>query len=635
MSDLEQLLAELEKLKAENALLRAQQQAEAHDGSAVAQNQSKAVATGGMLIEGNVYLGPKTDDPNEALRIYRQVLLQNTAHLTLRGLDKGAADPTQGQKPVGLVNVYIDLNTTVQEPMPSGQPSRKTAKSNPTDAFQSEKSQPLTALKATISNRRMVLLGDPGSGKSTFVRYLTHCLAAHPLEPEAGWLEHLQNWPPNETTILPIPVILRDFAQHHKSPLPERAEVNHLWNFLAARLTAQNLDFARQPLRQVLENGQALVLLDGLDEIPTPPQRRFVRDAVRAFIQRYPHNRYLITCRVLSYQPPETPDQPDIRLTELPDFKLAPFDEEKIGHFIEAWYQELSRLGTISSEDAPGLVAKLTRAVRRPELWRLAPNPMLLTVMAVVHADRGRLPDARALLYEEIIDILLWRWEENKQGGQTDLPRLRQLLYEAGRSEVDLKRVLWELAYEAHAGAIGNDQALTDIGELRLLKALAALKNEDHNWAIQMVEAMKLRAGLLVERTPEIFTFPHRTFQEYLAGAHLASQAKFAETGTGLAEQGALWWEVILLATGKLVYLSGDLDKPLALVGELCPARLDETRSEWKKVSLAGDVLAEMGIKRVQDRTLGQDFLPRVQERMVDLLERNALTAQERAYAGN
>jgi len=88
-----------------------------------------------------------------------------------------------------------------------------------------------------------------------------------------------------------------------------------------------------------------------------------------------------------------------------------------------------------------------------------------------------------------------------------------------------------------------------------------------------VIEAIRLRAGLLLERAPEVFTFPHRTFQEYLAGAHLAAQADFARQASRLSEQGALWREVILLAVGRLVYLAGDTDKPLALVGELCPRR--------------------------------------------------------------
>jgi formylglycine-generating enzyme required for sulfatase activity len=483
----------------------------------------------------------------------------------------------------------------------------------------------------------MVILGDPGSGKSTFVNFLAHCLAMYNLEPEVNWLSHLPDWPAEENDCLPLVVILRDFARSLPKELPEGAEPHHLWDFIRKRLRAQNLEKAAEPVCQTLEAGGALVFLDGLDEVPTQAQRIFVRQAVRAFVERYPQNRYLVTCRVLSYQPPESPREPDLRLKELPEFELAPFDEEKIDQFIGCWYEELARLGTATADESPGMAQRLREAVRRPDLWRLASNPLLLTVMALVHTHKGLLPEARALLYEDTVDILLWRWDQVKAGGGVDALRLRQLLLEAGRSEVDLKRLLWELAYEAHmqAGESEDQNTLADFSELRLQKSLAALNENDHNWAIQVLEAVKVRAGLLLERAPEIFTFPHRTFQEYMAGAYLAAQPDFHIQASGLIAHSPLWRDVILLAVGRLVYLSGDTARPLALVGELCPVQIDEQIDlVWKKAWLAGDVLLEVGLQRVKDTALGRDLLDRVKKQLVALLRGGELTPVERARAG-
>ncbi len=332
-----------------------------------------------------------------------------------------------------------------------------------------------------------------------------------------------------------------------------------------------------------------------------------------------------------------TAKEPDLRLADLPAFQLAPFDEPKIDRYITGWYAELVRLGTVAAEAAPALTGKLQVAVRRPDLWRLAPNPLLLTVMALVHTHKGRLPEARALLYEETVDILLWRWEQMKLTHADDAPQLRQLLLEAGRGDVDLKRSLWELAYEAHGQSRPHTRAegLADISQYRLQSALAALKDDDHTWARQVIETMKLRAGLLLERAPEVFTFPHRTFQEYLAGAHLAAQGDFAVRAADLSRQGALWREAILLGSGKLVHHSGEMDKPLALVGELCPAHAAGDDTAWRQAWLAGDVLLEIGLARVGDSALGCDLLERVRERLVTLIKRGRLVAGERARAGD
>jgi formylglycine-generating enzyme required for sulfatase activity len=145
---------------------------------------------------------------------------------------------------------------------------------------------------------------------------------------------------------------------------------------------------------------------------------------------------------------------------------------------------------------------------------------------------------------------------------------------------------------------------------------------------------MKLRAGLLLERSPGTFTFPHRTFQEYLAGAHLTTQQNFGVRVAELAvENLTLWHEVILLAVGRLVYISGDTtDKPLALVGELCPP---DTPPDWHKVWLAGEVLLEIGPKRMQDSAMGRGLLKQVRDCLADLVTQGQLSPRERAEAGN
>ena len=114
-----------------------------------------------------------------------------------------------------------------------------------------------------------------------------------------------------------------------------------------------------------------------------------------------------------------------------------------------------------------------------------------------------------------------------------------------------------------------------------------------------------MRAGLLLERTPGVYTFPHRTFQEYLAGAYLSAQGDFAEQAVRLATAGPLWREVILLAVGRLIHLGGDTAKPLALVAELCPAKAVDTDIAWQQAWLAGDVLLEIGRNRRRSSVRG------------------------------
>ena len=565
---------------------------------------------------GNIYHGPEPDDPEKILDKYCEILVHSYRHLPLRGVDIKDSDPENIDHRLSLTRVYIDLDTKTLIDLP------KQKKDN------EHKQRPLSAKEAAIKNSKMVLLGDPGSGKTTFVNYLILQLISNNSKlNNNNETDDKLEFP---TSLLPVPIILRDFAASLSNDI-KKAEPQHLWDFFVNWLNTKNLGFAKNVIHDKIENGQAILLLDGLDEIPTKNLRGKVKDAIHVFIDRYPDIHMIVTCRVLSYQ------NRAWQLNDFPTFELASFSESKIDKFILAWYADLARLGSIKNEKADGLAKKLQTAVRGKDLWRLAPNPLLLTVMALVHTHKGRLPDARALLYEDALEILLWRWEQIKLGDNDHTPALRELLLEANRTDMDLKRVLWKLAFDAHSkGNFSNEDALADIGEFQLQKALSVIHPEESlDWAKNIINKIRMRAGLLIERSPEVYTFPHRTFQEYMAGSHLTTLKNFAKQASKILKEGALFREVVLLAVGRLVYLTGDQEKALMLANELCPSNFQQSDKAYQKVWMAGDVLLEIGLNRVNDTETGKDLYKRVQKRLVELIQKEGLSPVERAKAGN
>ncbi|WP_373497966.1 SUMF1/EgtB/PvdO family nonheme iron enzyme [Desulfococcus sp.] len=589
---------------------------------------------GQKALQQPIYLGQAPDDPAEALAIYRRVIAASVQHIPLRGADVGAGDAGALRR-IHLSQIYVDLDIhasgQVKPPMRrlSGDPA--CGAPDELDIFFDAEDHPTSALEATSQERRLVILGDPGSGKSTFLNHLCLCLAAHPNQPNGGWMKRLRCWPVDEEDIVPIPVALRDFSNWlPDAPGPPR--VRHLWYFILSRLKGQNLLFAAKVLENALENGRAILLLDGLDETPSKTKRAFVRDAVAVFASRYSKSRIVLTCRILSYQDSQW------QIPDFPAVRLAPLDDKKIDLFITAWYDDLVRIGNVcSAAEGARLAGRLQAAVRRPDLRRLAPNPLLLTVMTLVHTHKGELPEARAKLYEEAVDILLWRWEQIKTGEAQEAFDVRALLAEAGRKEMDLKRVLWHLAFEAQLKISGaGESAATDIDEILLQKALAGLHpQKDLRWTEQMLQAIKHRTGLLIERAPEVLAFPHRSFQEYLAGSFLAAQPKFAQMAAKLSENGDIWRLVTLLAVGKLFHVNGHIDTPLALVGELCAVERGRHGPDWRKIWLAGEILQEIGPNSASDSALGKDLSERVRARISRLIQGNHLTTLERVAAGN
>ena len=438
------------------------------------------------------------------LEPYLRLLAGRVSHLPLRGIDIGASDPAGKAAPVELSRVYVNLLTTARDEADAEGPRTARATRMPDPGMRGADATPVSALDAAIRHERVVLLGNPGSGKSTFVSYVALCLAQHILAPAEGWLGRLAGWPDGD--MVPVVVTLRDLARSSSAGDAPAGEARTVWTFITSRLEGDQLAVVTDALEAAVEAGLAIVFFDGLDEVTGTGHRAFVRDAVQAFMERYHRCRYLITCRTLSYQ------DPAFQLPDIPTFRLAPFDDDGIDAFITAWYAELRRLHAVPEHRETDLVDALQQAVRRPDLARLAPSPLLLTVMALVHTHKGGLPDARAQLYEDTVDLLLWRWEQVKAGSERSL--LRDLLDQADAKDVDLKRALWALAFEAHrdGGASDDADSLADIAEHRLVKVFAGLHpTGSKDWAEALVEVVRSRAGLLIERTPEIFSFPHRT----------------------------------------------------------------------------------------------------------------------------
>ena len=621
---------------------------------AIAQGDGAVAAgEGGVAVGGNVgqviqlFIQELTlanggstlpDDATLQQRYLQHVAKQSSI---LRGLDYASSDPSTHVQ-MKLADVYINLDTTVHvRPEEAGAPREKQRLQHDADELlvaQDEEARPLPVLEAFVANPHMVLLGAPGGGKSTFVNHLTFCLASHGLQPDTGWLDRLPGWPTDRQGLTPLRVVLREVAAWLPSAKPEQSGSGLLMAYLDHWLEQIALDGYCSALGELLHSGRCLLLFDGLDEVPVDAalRERIIQmiEAVGVIFSNCPT---LVTSRVLSYRE-EAGWQLDAQSWR--DFELAAFSEEKIEAFVHTWYQQLEQLGQV--DDAEERSQRLLQAVHRPDLWRLAGTPLLLTVMAMVHARNNELPDARALLYEEVVDLLLWRWEaikiRSKDGNETDL---RQMLSEARLTDIDLKQLLWETAFNVHDSVRDQgSEATADIRETTLLRGLQRLHpDKDLKWADQMVQIIKQRAGLLVEDVPGIYSFPHRTFQEYLAACYLSSLGDFGEKGSELAARGVFWREVLLLAVGRLIH-SGDTDRPLVLLSHLCAAaeqgdsKGNSDEPTWSQAWRAGEALLEIGLDRANRRPLGAPMIAQTQKHLTTLITEDHLSCRERAEAG-
>ena len=550
--------------------------------------------------------------------------------LPLAIIDPRAVERTLRQN-MDLLPVYVALNTTTTVAVEDEVDPKKKAHREQTreDMATMRKTRALPALEAAAHERLMVLLGDPGSGKSTFVNHLALCMAGGRLEqmgmdgavPGRDWLGHLEPiW--THGPLLPLPVTLRLFA---KSPWCNGTAAG-LWGFVEETLASQGLaDFAPYLLEQLL-TGRVLVLLDGLDEVGELGQRSRVRDAVLAFTTTYNSaaNRYLVTCRGYAYQ------DPCCQLDRFTAYTLAPLEQEQINRFVDCWYAEACRLGWKEEREARGLAQILQAASTRPDLAPLAQNPLQLAMMAALQFTWGHLPDDRVELYAEMVRLLLVRWQEARLGKETGVTQT----ISPGELESALERV----AFVAHHTQAGR-QGAADISEAILLSVLKDYLDGSWDRACQMIDFIQDRAGLLIDRGNNTYTFPHRSYQEYLAGAYLAVQPDFPDQTADLVRENyGQWREVALWAVGVMARLKKMIHVAVNVADALCPhdAPAEVTDAdEWRTALLAGEALLEIGLKEVMARERYTLVLARVRRWLLGLIEHGALSPTERAEAGD
>ncbi len=570
----------------------------------------------------------------ESLRIaYLNWMLTSTRNVPLAGVDpKAVAEDVHAD--LDLAAVYTSLNTLRAEAtLERGlRPDRAVRR--------------LSALEVLNAEQHLVLLGNPGSGKSTFINFVTLCLAGENLGHPVANLERLivplpqaeesQLQPWEHGQLVPIRVVLRDLAARGLPPVGQVASGDMLWKFIVAELPETLREFAA-PLRQELLDYGGLVMLDGLDEVPEADQRRdLVRAAVQGFVAMFPRARVLVTSRIYAYQ------KQAWKMDGFVEVVLAPFERGQIRRFVEGWYAHVGPLCGLSTDEARGRAVLLNTAIEHSaRLAELATRPLLLTLMASLHAWRGgTLPEQREELYADAVELLLDQWEGQKvRRGADGQPQLIQPSL-AEWLKVDqkaMRALLNRIAFEAH-----RDQpdliGTADVAQDRLVRELMRLATNPDARPQRLIEHLSVRSGLLEPRGIGVYAFPHRTFQEYLAACHLADHDFPDELARLLRAEPNRWREVVLLAGAKAS--RGTATAAWLLAEALCYApcaapasREPQPEADYWAALLAAQVLMENNcLANVAERNRSK--VEHIRGWLVHCLTLGALPPVDRAEVG-
>ncbi len=580
---------------------------------------------------------PSPRESNETLqRRYLKNLQRYCDLLPLAAVDK-KTDSSSGAR-LTLSQVYINLNTTdFVDATGKVVTHEMRAKQREPEREEKEKLKAYAALQAAAQHPALVILGDPGSGKSSFLNHLMFAHAAKLLQPERALPE---GWP--HGALLPVRVLLREMVvslekQGAKNFLKLGAESRRrefgrvVHEHLAEHLVEYDAQDFAAALKAAISNGQCLLVFDGLDEAPTA-QRPLVRLAVEEFCAAHPGNRYLLTCRIRSYEG-------NACLDAFQTVTLAPFDDEQLGDFIARWYHALPQ--KFPAEKLAAKQADLREAVQRlPQ--DLVRNPLLLTTLANMHTNNLELPRQRIKLYKNASALLLQRWHIHKPGEVAHKVSLLDKLNL--QSDKEIYRALWELGYFAQKTERG--QAAADIPQAEavniLTKHFAALE-KPLVAAGEFLDFVDQTAGLLIGKggaSGNVYAFPHRTFQEYFASCHLAKGSRdFKRALPGLLAEGDYWRLTAQLGIEEFLYNDNNDGPAMDAAYSLCPLpepALTDTKA-WRGALWAGHFALEIGTGRIAQDELpegGPAFLERVRQRLLRIVEKNLLPPLEHADAG-
>ncbi|NCS12943.1 MAG: NACHT domain-containing protein [Microcystis aeruginosa G13-09] len=351
----------------------------------------------------------------------------------------------------------------------------------------------------------LMVLGDPGIGKSTFLRKV----GLEALKGNQGSYQH---------PLTPVLLELKNFKEN---------EIN-IQALIEEEFKICGFPNVEKNISNKLEKGELLILLDGLDEVPTANVNNVI-EKIKDFVDRHYKNRFILSCRTAART----------HLQRFTDIEIVEFDDQQIQSFIEHWFS--------SELDCKNETAKNCWELLQKEEYKsakeLAHTPLLLTFLCLVYDENQSFPTNRSRLYQDALRILLEKWSAEKR-----LPN-RGLVYENLSIEQE-EILLSEIAYQnfvADKLFLEKREIVKQIKD-HLKQNLNAPQHLDGEKVLKTIE---IEQGILVERARDVYSFSHLTLQEYLTAQYIYDNDLIEEAVKNYVTE-TRWQEVFLLVAGLM-----------------------------------------------------------------------------------